>query len=315
VDRHVTRFGGPAMRHRFDQLAKQIGREALSPCGVTVVNDEIVPDAQYADIRHEPDPTRDAERARIGLLGDLARCPCIIEAFAHAPNPDEVRACMSKHLTLWRMRSTGARSGTSTDPFLWILAAGRPDAALAALAATRARGWPRGVYIGPSILRVGVVVAAELPRTRQTLLARLMAGGRGLHGAIEDLAALPEDAPERHVASGPLLSFRNAVANKPRNTAAEREVLVAMDAFKELREEGRREGLQQGLEQGELAGIKRALALVFARRKLTPTRKEAALIDACVDARRLERWLNRAVTADTVAEALAAPRARGSRAH
>jgi hypothetical protein len=312
------------MRHRFDQLAKQIGREALSPCGVTVLNEEVAPDAQYADIHHEPDPTRDAERARIGLLGDLARSPCIIEAFAHAPDSDEVRACMGKHLTLWRQRSRAARSGTSTDPFLWILAAGRPHAALAALAATRERGWPRGVYMGPPMLRIGVVVAAELPRTRPTLLARLMAGGRGLRGAIEDLAALPEDAPERLVAAGPLLSFRDAVAKKPRKTAAEREVLVAMDAFKELREEGRREGFEQGeragLKRGELAGLKRSLALVFARRKLTPTRKEASLIEACTDARRLERWLNRAVTADTVAEALRtatapAPRARSRRAH
>jgi hypothetical protein len=167
---------------------------------------------------------------------------------------------------------------------------------------------------------VGVIVAGELPRTRSTLLARLIAGGRGLRRAIEDLAALPDEAHERHIATVPLLSFRDAVAKKPRTTVADREVLVAMDAFKLLREEGRREGLQQGLERGELAGIKRSLARVFARRKLTPTRKEAALIDACEDARRLERWLDRAVTADTVAEALrvgpaSVPRTRSRRAH
>jgi hypothetical protein len=89
------------MRNRFDQLAKQIGREALAPCGVTIVNDEIAPDAQHADLRHEPDPARDAERARIGLLGKLAMSPCLIEAFAHAPDLREIRACLRKHLAFW----------------------------------------------------------------------------------------------------------------------------------------------------------------------------------------------------------------------
>jgi hypothetical protein len=309
------------MRNRFDQLAKQIGREALSPCGVTVVNDEIAPDAQHADLRHQPDPARDAERARIGLLGKLATSPCLIEAFAHAPDPREVRACLSKHLAFWR--SEERRSfAIGSEPFLWILAAGRPVAALAGLGAARARGWPRGVYLGPSILRVGVVVASELPRTRETLLARLMAGGRLLPSAIEELAALPDDAHECRVASRPLLDFRDAVAQELRKTVADREVLVIMeDAFKELRararDQGRKEGLEEGLEQGELAGLRRALFRVLGRRKLTPTRSEAALIEACVDARRLERWLDRAQTVDTVAKALgpaATPRARRGRA-
>jgi hypothetical protein len=296
------------MRNRFDQLAKQIGREALSACGVTIVNDEIAPDAQHADLRHEPDPARDVERARIGLLGKLARSPCLIEAFAHTPDLREVRACLSKHLAFWRHRERRS-SPTGDEPFLWILTAGRPDAALAGLLMSRAGGWPRGVYIGPHILRVGVVVASELPRTRETLLARLMAGGRVLPAAIEDLAALPDDAHECRVASRPMLNFRDAVAQEPRKTVADREVLVIMeDAFKELRararKEGREEGREEGRKEGELAGLRRSLCRILARRKLTPTRREAALIDACVDAQQLELWLDRAQTADNVADAL-----------
>jgi len=57
------------MRLRFDQLGKQIGRQALGPSGLTVAHDEISPDAQHADLRHEPDPAREAERGRLGLLG------------------------------------------------------------------------------------------------------------------------------------------------------------------------------------------------------------------------------------------------------
>ena len=66
------------MRLRFDQLGKQIGREALGRSGVTEVHDEIAEDAQHADLRHEPDPARAAERAKLGLLGHLASSLCLI---------------------------------------------------------------------------------------------------------------------------------------------------------------------------------------------------------------------------------------------
>jgi hypothetical protein len=63
------------------------------------------------------------------------------------------------------------------------------------------------VYAGPSLLRTVVVVLGELPRERSTLLIRLMGGGRVLREAIEDLRPLPEDAPERAIALGPLPRF------------------------------------------------------------------------------------------------------------
>ncbi len=86
------------MRNRFDQLGKQIGQEALSPFGATAAHDEINPETQYADLRHEPDPARQAERDRIGLLGRLANIPCLIEIYSEAPDAEEFRACLSKHL-------------------------------------------------------------------------------------------------------------------------------------------------------------------------------------------------------------------------
>jgi hypothetical protein len=82
------------MRNRFDHLAKQIGQEALRPSGTTVAHDEINAETQYADLRHEPDPARRAERSRIGLLGRLATEPCLIEVYSHAPDADEFRACL-----------------------------------------------------------------------------------------------------------------------------------------------------------------------------------------------------------------------------
>jgi hypothetical protein len=123
------------VRNRFDQLGKQIGQEALGASGPTVAHDEISPDAQHADLRHEPDPAREAERARLGLLGRLAAVLCLIEIFGHAPDEDEVLACVGKLIAFRQKRAQSARrkkqAKSDIKPFLWIIASGRPSSVLA----------------------------------------------------------------------------------------------------------------------------------------------------------------------------------------
>src|SRR5262249_48372555 len=105
---------------------------------------------------------REAERARIGLLGRLARILCLIESSAHAPTAEEFRACLGKHVAFWEQLFAEAkkkrkRARPFVEPFLWIIAAGRPTRVLAGLKFTRGRGWPRGVYFfGDGVLHVGV---------------------------------------------------------------------------------------------------------------------------------------------------------------
>src|SRR5262249_23471012 len=89
------------MHNPFDQLAKKVGKGALDASGTTIVEYEISRDAQHADLRHDPDPAREAERARLGLLGRIAAVLCLIEIFSHAPEGREVRACLSKHFAHW----------------------------------------------------------------------------------------------------------------------------------------------------------------------------------------------------------------------
>lgn len=67
------------MRNRFDYLSKRVGKDALATSGPIVAGDAITTETQYADLRHEPDPARHAEHARLGLLGQLAATPCLIE--------------------------------------------------------------------------------------------------------------------------------------------------------------------------------------------------------------------------------------------
>jgi hypothetical protein len=126
------------MRNRLDHLAKELGKAALGPCGTTVAHDEISPETMHADLRHVPAPSRRKERERLGLLGRISAALCLIEIYGHAPNGEEFRACLAKHLAFWQQRSRQLRAsrqrpraklqpvGQFQKPFLWIIAAGVP---------------------------------------------------------------------------------------------------------------------------------------------------------------------------------------------
>lgn len=296
-----------SMRNRFDQLGKQIGREALGPSGPTIVHDEISPDAQHADIRHEPDPARAAERARLGLLGRLASIPCLIEIYGHAPDGAEFRACLCKHIAFWQQRARKARAHRKqrqaeafVEPSLWVIAAGAPAAIMTKLKLDPAPHWPAGVYFfGEDVLRVGLVVASELPRDRSTLLVRLMAAGPLLPRALEDLRALPAGAHERAVAEQILLSLRHALGDEP-STAEEQEFIVIMQStWTQAEEQGRAEGRAEEAVRNLLTVLRvRGIAVPDAARERILAQK---------DPKRLERWLERAVVAASITEVLVEP--------
>ena len=206
------------MHNTYDHLGKTIGLSALSPCGLTEMEAVIAPEPRRADLRHVPDPSRDAERALLGLLGRIASSVCIIELYSGAPDEDDGLACLGKLIAFvqqlrrealkkreelkkrWEKEKPGQPLPPPepfVSPWCWILAARPPKAVLARFAATAATGWPEGVYFGTGTLvgvdgplRIGIVDASELPRDRSTLLVRFMAAGPLLPGAIADLAKL-----------------------------------------------------------------------------------------------------------------------------
>ncbi|MEP7124006.1 MAG: hypothetical protein ABJE95_23970 [Byssovorax sp.] len=310
------------MHNPFDQLAKKVGKEALEACGSTVVQYEISGDAQHADLRHDPDPVRDAERARLGLLGRIAAVLCLIEIYGHAPSGAEIRACLGKHFAHWAECERKARARNRrrilknlprepfAEPRLWIIAAGASASMLRKLEVKTAPTWPAGVYFhGDDLYRVGIVVANELPRDRSTLLVRLMAAGPVLAEAIADLAALPDDAHERAVAEQILLHLRHVIGKKAGRTPEEEEFIVSMHGtWKEARAEGRSEGRTEGRTEGRIEGD----AFARARNVLTVLRARGLAVSDAVrerilaekDPERLERWLERSVVAASVSDVL-----------
>lgn len=298
------------MRNRFDHLAKRLGQEALRTSGTTVVHDAVNAETQYADLRHEPDPACQAERDRIGLLGRLASAPCLIEVYSHAPNAEEFRACLAKHLASWQGRARKARSDNKkrseqtqapdafVDSFLWIIAAGAPTKLLIKLELEAAAGWPPGIYLfGADVLRVGLVIATELPREVSTLLVRLMAAGPLLAQAIKEVAALPADAPERAVAEPVLLAFQEMLGQDPGQDPEEQEFIVdLLKGWENARTEGRTEGRTEAQAEAVLTVLRvRGISVPNAARMRILAQKDLTC---------LVRWHERAITATSIADVL-----------
>jgi hypothetical protein len=301
------------MHNRFDYLGKEIAKKAAGPSGTTVANDAINPETQYADVRHEPDPARQAERDRLGLLGRLTAFFCLIEIYSEAPSAEAFRACLMKHFASWHGRARAMRSENKkrseqgqpplafVDSFLWILAAGAPKTLLTELKLEPAPDWPAGVYLfGANVLRVGLIVASELPRDRTTLLVRLMAAGPLLAQAVKEVAALPPDAYERVVAEPILLDFQHMLGQKPSRTTDEQEFIMAMH---KTWEEGRAEARTEGRTE---KGVHDVLTVLRVRGITVPDAARQRIL-AEKDLAQLERWLEKAAVASSIGEVIDYP--------
>jgi hypothetical protein len=100
--------------------------------------------------------------------------------------------------------------------------------------------------LNPTLLRLGIVMARELPRERSTLLVRLMAGGSLLPQAVEELSTLPGHAHERAVAGPILLNLEHVLGQKPDRTREEQEFIMTM---RDSWEKARKQGLDKGRAQ------------------------------------------------------------------
>jgi hypothetical protein len=326
------------MRNVFDHLGRTIGLSALAPCGLTVAEDVIAPDARRADLRHEPDPARADERTRLGLLGRIASILCLIEIYSGAPDEDDMLACAGKLIAFRQQRRREARKKQKglekkpgqkppPEPFVrplgWIITARCPASVLSGSAAVEAAGWPQGVYFTPGLLvspgdgailpgldgaggvfRMGIVVASELPRDRSTLLVRFMAAGPLLADAIVDLAALPEGAYERAVAEEILVDLQHVLGEKPSPTPEEEEFIVSMQStWAKARAEGRKEGRDEGRAEEAARAVLTALRV---RGVAVPDAARERIL-AEKDPARLERWLERAILAASLEDVLDEP--------
>lgn len=309
------------MHNRSDQFAKNILRDALSRISTSETEVEVLAATQKIDVYSVPDPAREAERAQMGQLGELSAEPGLFEPFRNTPTLRQLRRCVNKQHT-WhhelerRARvATGAPVGEGDPeetaplanqegvpfPALIAIGPGRPETVLDAYGCMPVSP---GVYHGVWGLALRIVVLAELPRTRETLLLRLLGSGRLLREALADLALLPDDAWERSIATPLLVHFRLGSEEPATSNTKEDDVSAEIQAwFEDYQQKLRAEGLDQG--RAEEAA--RAVLTVLRARSIAVPEAARERILAQKDAERLERWLEKAVAAASVAEVLDDP--------
>jgi hypothetical protein len=295
----------------FDYFAKLVAEEGLAPACASTSEHEVRHDAQRADLFVEPDPKRFVHLAPLGLLGRLCRRPCTLEFIHGTPGPRRVEACIGKILAFRKQRRRAKRR----EPVQRILTSGVPRAALRDFGFRPARGWGPGVYSSPRCLATLVVVASELPVTRDTLLVRLIAGSDSvLEQAKAEVMALPADALERRLAAGIVVKLKPRLGDKRAQEfrAMMQPMLYTYDRMiAEHEEKARAEARAEALVEGRAEEFVRSFLAVYEARFGAVPRGIAAAATAADDPAVRREWLRLAATgsAEDVAAAL-----RGARA-
>ena len=244
-----------------DERAKDILDVLLDDLG-TLEREFEVPSlrAQRADLRFAPSPEHTSTRRSLGILGLMTEVAALFEPFSWAPSIDEVQGCLRK---LLNAQHAGALTPSRAVERMWLLCAGRPDAALAHFDAVPMAGWLPGFYALRALPLV-IVVLAELPRTDDTVALRLLGAMATRQGANADLRARLETVPR----GAKLLEavVRDMVLAQAAGGPEEATMVDTSEArafIERVRNEGvaegRSEGLAKGLERGLEAGLERGL--------------------------------------------------------
>jgi hypothetical protein len=169
---------------------------------------------------------------------------------------------------------------------------------------------PGCYHVGPTPFPFLWIAANELPLHEALLPFLLLRSGRALDELclwMKErrpplwLARVVEFLPMSVAVYDELIRWVSTRTEDPEMNARKRR---AVRIFLETTPEVRGELLDEGRLEGRLVGERSMLRRALTHRKLTPSPEEEARIDACADPATLERWLEQAMDAESVAEAL-----------
>ena len=251
------------MHARFDQLGKNVLRDFFVLFGIAQPGAEVpATDAQEIDLWLIPDPARAHLRAAAasGVIAEMAAEPAMLELFIQALGDRAFHDCLRKRYQ-WRHVLEHRDAKPWSLPAVWMTSAGRPDGVIEAYGFAVSEGGPAGHYVlDEAAWRIHLLVVPELPRTRETILLRLLGQSRERLGAIADLIALPEGAWEKVVALPWLARLRFEVPPSPVEQSDEERdfIMETQEWFEQYKGGLRSEGFDKGRTQ--------ALARLFAKR-------------------------------------------------
>ncbi len=199
------------MAEQHDLFCKHLLFEALEPISRAEMEKPIaVLDAQYVDLYCEPLPERPSpdQLPHLGLLFRMTEWRCLFEPFSDSPAIDDIDNNLRKQLALHHLLRRGCKPERPPKPILWILSPGRPEEVIRSFALQPAADWPTGFYAAAPGLQLFVVVIAELPKTPETRLLRLLGSRWERFRAVREVLNLPTGDVQRQPVVALLLAFR-----------------------------------------------------------------------------------------------------------
>lgn len=294
------------MRLIQDVYSKKLLQEALDPVDVVELQKPIAPhDEQYSDVYCQPRPNRPPreEVPHLGLLWDMTAKRCTVEPSSKTPTVNVLRSYARKQLNLHHQLCKDDADENAPVPPQWVISPGRPSSGLLAVPATPAEGWPPGFHRSGELLEQWIVVLSELPKTAETRLLRLM-GPQPMRREVQaEIVALSEDDPVRQPWVVILSKMVYFLVKKIEGAGEETEDMTQLDQeFEQFKADLRSEGEIRG----EARGKAKALLSVMAARGMMVNDIVRSQILACQDLASLDRWLERAATATSATEVIAA---------
>lgn len=113
-------------RTPHDRFAKDCLNELLKSLGKFQAPLEVKDEPRQIDAWFVPDPSSQAQRSQLGLLGSIVDKECLLEPVRAQLSPIEIRNCQRRQLIFYgelqRRASRKKRTLTESDfPMLWIL--------------------------------------------------------------------------------------------------------------------------------------------------------------------------------------------------
>ena len=192
------------MPTHHDRISKYVLEQALLPAGIVALEKPVAAaNERRFDVHFVPSPDRRPEselEPHARLLCRMTLRESLMEIYCSTPGIETLRSCVGKHFDLHRENRRIARRARGPRPRLprlWVISPGRPEEALRRFRLRPIHGWPPGYYRSGTALSLWLVVLAELPPTRETLLLRLLGNTRLRLAAAHQIRALPTTDPLR----------------------------------------------------------------------------------------------------------------------
>jgi Domain of unknown function (DUF4351) len=226
---------------------------------------------RYADVYFTPQP-HVIKTEELGLLAKLAANSVVFEPFRNSVKIPQIRACMSKLFDLHQALIKEAKKDKQPElaednlPMLWILT---PTLSAPILEGFGAKldleNWEEGVYLMPAHLKTGMIVIHQLPKTPETLWLRILGKGRVQEQAIQEVAALPAQHPQRANVLDLLGNLKVILEARANIEPEEQELIMQLSPlYLEKIQAAELVGEQRGEQRGERRGeVKEAQSLIL----------------------------------------------------